>query len=254
MKDENVTEEEFLESYDLREFPAMALTVDITLFTIHKGKLSVLMVKRGGHPEKNKWALPGGFVNTNESTEEAVYRELMEETLIDVESSYVEQLKTYAYPGRDPRGYIASVAYVALAPINKTPIGSDDAIDARFFPVDEVLENGFINIAFDHAQIIKDGLDRVRAKIEYAPVAVSFLKDNVFTISELREVYEIIWGIDLVPSNFRRKVLSIANFLEPTGERRQSTILGGRSSELYKIGKVKEFYPPFKNLTTIRMF
>lgn len=238
-------EKEFLDNYDMSKFPNVALTVDITLFTVKDGKLSVLLVKRGGHPFKNKWALPGGFVNVDESLDEAVLRELKEETTININPSYIEQLKTYAYPDRDPRGYIASVAYVALTPVTESPVGKDDAIEAMFFPVEKVLKLDK-DLAFDHLQIIKDGLERVRAKIEYAPIAPSFLKDQMFTMSELREVYEIIWGEELIPSNFRRKVLSIPNFLIETGDYRVSNIYGGRKSELFRLGEVEEFYPPFK--------
>jgi len=245
MSDENMTEEEFLKNYDLRKYAPVGVTVDLTIFTIKNGKLSVLLIERGDHPFKGQWALPGGFVDTTESLEEAAARELKEETNLSIEDGYLEQLGTYGRPGRDPRGFIVSTAYVALAPNIETPTAGDDARNARFFAIDEVLSKDF-DLAFDHADIITDGLDRVRAKIEYAPIAPKFISDDSFTISELRNVYEIVWGIQLVPSNFRRKVQSVKDFLVPVGEKRTSDLPGGRASDLYKAGSADVIYPPLR--------
>lgn len=148
------TEKEFLETYNMREYEPVSLTVDLALFTIKQGELCILMVERGGHPFKGCWALPGGFVDTNETLDEAVRRELEEETSIILEETYIEQLKTYASPSRDPRGYVASVVFVALAPIREVPRAGDDARKAVFLPVEEVLNSG--RLAFDHEEIIRD--------------------------------------------------------------------------------------------------
>lgn len=240
---ENMTEKEFLKHYNMRDYDPVSLTVDITLLTIKDGELAILLVKRKDHPFKNKWALPGGFVLPDETPDQAVRRELEEETSVIVEKSYVEQLKTYAGPNRDPRGYVVSVAYVALAPISDEPVAGDDAKEAVFVPVKEALGR---DLAFDHHQIITDGLARVRDKVEYAPIAPHFLVDKEFTMGELRDVYEIIWDKEISPGNFRRKVLSVEDFIHPTGTYRKSQIRGGRNSELYAMGDAKEIYPPFK--------
>lgn len=244
-KNNEITEDEFIQQYNMREFAPVAVTVDLSIFTIKNGKLSVLLIKRGGHPEKGKWALPGGFVNVDESLDEAAARELSEETNITIEDGYLEQLKTYGNPHRDRRGYVVSVAYVALVPQVDRPEAGDDAAEAHFFAVEDVLSEDF-DIAFDHHNIISDGLERVRAKIEYAPIAHLFLDSETFTMSELRNVYEIVWGTELIPSNFRRKVQSVPGFLEPVGTKRTSSVDGGRASDLYRAGKAKEIFPPFK--------
>lgn len=240
----DITEEEFLKNYDMSKYPTIAGTVDLAIFTIRNNQLSVLLVKRGGHPHRGKWALPGGFVNIDESLDTAAKRELVEETNLTVADGYLEQLRTYGDPGRDPRGYVISTAYVALVPHVSTPEAGDDAAEARFFSVEEVLQD--FELAFDHKTIIQDGLNRVRAKIEYAPVAHHFLDDTTFTISELRKVYEIVWGEEIVPSNFRRKVQSVPDLLEPVNDKRSSKIDGGRESQLFKAGKAVEIFPPLR--------
>ena len=244
-ENQEITEEEFLKNYDMSKYPSIAGTVDLTIFTIRNNQLSVLLVERKGHPFKGQWALPGGFVDVTESLDKAAVRELKEETDLTVDDGYLEQLKTYGSPDRDPRGYVISTAYVALIHHADSPTAGDDAADARFFAVEDVLDKDF-EIAFDHRTIIQDGLERVRAKIEYAPVAHKFLDDETFTISELRKVYEIVWGTEITPSNFRRKVLSVPDFLETVDEKRSSQIEGGRQSQLFKAGKADNIFPPLK--------
>lgn len=246
MTDQNeVTEEEFLKNYDMSKYPTVAVTVDLSIFTIRNNKLSILLVSRKGHPFKNHWALPGGFVDTSETLDEAAERELKEETNIVIEKGYLEQLKTYGSPDRDPRGFVVSTAYVALAPKVERPQAGDDALDAHFFSVDDVLSKDF-DLAFDHDVIIRDGLERIRSKMEYSPIAHHFLDDDNFTMSELRRVYEIVWGSEIVPSNFRRKLQSVNGLLEPVGEKRTSDFDGGRASDLYRAGDSTEIYPPLK--------
>jgi len=244
-ENKDMTEEEFLKNYDMSKYPSVAVTVDLAIFTIRNNQLSVLLIERGGHPFKGCWALPGGFIDTSETLDEAAARELKEETNLTIEKGYLEQLKTYGSPNRDPRGFVVSTAYVALAPKVEQPEAGDDAASAHFFPVEDVLSDDF-NLAFDHEQIIREGLERVRSKIEYAPIAHHFLEDSNFTMSELRKVYEIVWGVDVVPSNFRRKLQSVDGLLEPVGEKRTSDFDGGRASDLYKAGDATEIYPPFK--------
>lgn len=243
--EKDITEDEFIAQYDLKKYPSVAVTVDICIFTIIDNKLSLLLVKRGGHPEKGKWALPGGFININESLDKAAQRELFEETGLTVDDGYLEQLKTYGNPDRDRRGYVTSVAYVALIPHIDAPIAGDDATQAEFFPIDKILSNT-MDIAFDHKTIITDGLSRVRSKIEYFPIAHKFLDNEKFTLSELRNVYEIVWGKPLIPSNFRRKILSVPNLLITVGDKRTSDISGGRTSELFTAGQATEIFPPLR--------
>lgn len=131
------TEEEFLASYDRNAWDRPALTADIIVFSVENNKPVVLLVKRGGHPYLGDWAFPGGFVNPNESTEEAALRELEEETGIN--GVYLDQLYCVSTPGRDPRGWTATVCYMAVMDRGTVqPKGGDDADDAKWFNIDYV--------------------------------------------------------------------------------------------------------------------
>lgn len=239
-----MTEEEYLAQYDMRKYSPVGLTVDLAIFTIEDSTLKILAIKRGGHPDMGKWALPGGFVNVNESLDKAALRELQEETGIDARG-WLEQLKTYGNPYRDPRGYVASVAYVAFVPELKGIKAGDDADHAELINVNDVI-TGDIEMAFDHDVIIKDGLERVRAKIEYAPIAPDFIPHEKFTLSELRNVYEIVWGIRVGAPNFRRKVLSVKDFVVEAEGKRRSDVPAGRQSDLFMKGDAVEIFPPLR--------
>lgn len=238
----------FLESYDPSGFPAVGVTSDIILFTIKNGRLCVLLIERGGFPYKGHWALPGGFVNPGEDTESAARRELQEETGLTTFPGHLEQLKTYSTPDRDPRMRVISVAYVALMPDIPTPVAGDDAANAHFWAVEEL---GLLGetaaedaplLAFDHAEIIKDALVRVRSKLEYTPLATSFCEET-FTLVELRRIYEAVWGSPIHASNFRRKVLSTPDFVVPANTKADSTSAGGRPAQLYTRGSATLLHP-----------
>lgn len=240
------SEEAFLASYNPREYESIALTADIVILTIRNGEFCVLLVKRGGHPEKGKWALPGGFVNPDENADEAAWRELKEETNLDVKRAWLEQLKTYSNPNRDPRMRVVTTAYLALLPNAGTPVGGDDAVEAHFFPVRDIFnpeegEEG-IQLAFDHEMIVRDGLERAASKLEYTPLAASFL-EQPFTLADLRRVYETVWGTKLHPANFRRKVLTTPGFVEAAGRKGVSQFESGRSADLYVSGETTLLHP-----------
>jgi 8-oxo-dGTP diphosphatase len=245
------TEARFLERYAKSErgrFPRSEHTVDIALFTIRSGELSVLLVRRGEHPDKGKWALPGGFLRLGggdfgegEDLEEAAYRELKEETGLEASPGYLEQLKTYGSPRRDPRGRVFSTAYVGMMPDLPTPHGGGDASDSHFFAVTDLDGADCPALAFDHKEIVNDALERVRGKIEYeGRLAVSFLTQP-FTVPELRRVYEAVWGSPIHRADFRRKVLSVEGFLLPTGE--LDTQTGGPPAELFRLGPTTQLHP-----------
>lgn len=243
---ESDEERDFLASYDPTKFPAVGVTVDIVLLTVRQGRLSVLLVQRGGYPYKGMWALPGGFKNPDETLDQAAARELMEETGVTELEGHLEQLKTYGDPGRDPRMPVVSVAYVGMMPEASIPslAAGSDASAARFWPVGDVLggtEGDQPPLAFDHEDILRDGLERVRAKFEYTTLATSFVEEP-FTVADLRRVYEEVWGVELEPRNFRRKVLKTDGFVTPTGD--TVNVGRGKPVELYRRGGGATLHPP----------
>ena len=217
--------------------PPFAVTVDLVVLTIRQSELCVLLVRRGEKPFKGKLALPGGFVGIDEGLSTAAYRELDEETGVS-EGIHLEQLGTYGEPDRDPRMRTVSVAWLALAPELAEPVAGTDAASAAWVPVAEVPAD---ELAFDHARILEDGLERARAKLEYSPLASAFCPPE-FTVGQLRAVYEAVWGHRLDPRNFHRKVTRTPGFLEPTGE--TSTVDGGRPAQLFRRGPLTVLNPP----------
>lgn len=223
----------------------MAVTVDAVVLTVRRGRLCVLLVERRHPPFAACWALPGGFVEADEDLDTAVRRELVEETQVDIDPKHLEQLRTYGTPGRDPRGRTVSVAYVAFTPVQQAPVGGDDARAARWFAIDDLAiaplgVDGDTELAFDHAAIVADGVERARAKLEYTTLATAFV-DEQFTLGELRRVYEAVWGMPLHEANFRRKVLGTPGFVEPTGETAPTE---GRPAQLYRRGPATSLHPP----------
>lgn len=190
------------------------VAVDIVALTVIDHTLHALVVRRGIEPFKDHLALPGGFLRESEQTEEAAARELEEETGI-TPPGHLEQLRSYGPEGRDPRGPVLSVAYLLLAPSFSPTRSGGDAAGALWHPVDALLAPTS-PLAFDHAEILADGVERARSKIEYSPLATSFCGPE-FTITQLRTTYEAIWGSALDPRNFHRKATKTASFIEPTG-------------------------------------
>jgi 8-oxo-dGTP diphosphatase len=219
---------------------AVAVTVDLVVFTIRDDQLCALAIRRGIPPYRGRWALPGGFVQEDEGLLDAARRELTEETALDELPVHLEQLATFGEPKRDPRMRVVSVAYLAFGPDLPEPRAGTDAADARWRLVADLLSSSG-RLAFDHAQILTDGLERARAKLEYSPLATAFCAAE-FTVAELRHVYEVVWGIGLDPRNFHRKVTGSPGFLVPTGKR--TTRNGGRPALLYRRGKATVLNPP----------
>jgi 8-oxo-dGTP diphosphatase len=183
------------------EHPRPAVTVDLVIFTIAEHDLKVLLVRRAQEPFKGKWALPGGFVEMDESLEKAAARELEEE--VGVSDVYLEQLYTFGDPGRDPRGRVISVAYFALVDASRQTIrAADDAADAQWHSVFKPPR-----LAFDHRKILEYAVWRLRNKIEWTTVGYELLPKK-FTLSELQRVYEIILQKPVDKRNFRKRILA----------------------------------------------
>ncbi len=204
------------------DFPKPSVTVDVVIITLRGEELQVLLVKRDLAPYKGRWAIPGGFVHISESLEAAARRELREET--GVTDVYLEQLYTFGDPGRDPRGRVISVAYIALVPAPLTVEAGSDAREARWWPLKELPA-----LAFDHDKIVQLALTRLRYKIEYSAVGFRLMPEG-FTLSELQRAYEIILGEPLDKRNFRRRIIE-AGIIEPTDDRRTGE---GRPAQLYR--------------------
>lgn len=206
-----------------------ALAVDIVLLTIRSEQLHVLLINRSV-PRAGQLALPGGFVLKDEDLPDAALRELGDETSVQVDIRHLEQLQTYGSPSRDPRERVVSVAYLAVTPDLPEPKAGTDAIGASWQPVQHLLAHPG-SLAFDHDAILADGVERARSKLEYTTLATAFCPAD-FTIAELRRIYEIVWGVQLDPRNFHRKLTS-TDFLMPTGT--STTRDGGRPAALYKV-------------------
>ncbi len=194
-----------ISEYDASAFPPFAVTADVALFMIRDDALNVLLVKRGDEPYVHAWALPGGFVLPEEDLQEAAARELAEETGLAEGAWYMEQLAAFGAPDRDPRMRVVTVAFWAIcAELPASPKAGGDAANARFQPV-EPIESGALSLAFDHAQIVRDALEQIRSGMKHTALAARFCPLE-FTIRQLRQVYETVWGIPLDPGNFQRFV------------------------------------------------
>ena len=224
------------------EHPIFAVAVDLVVMTLRDAEPCVLLVRRGVEPFEGQWALPGGFVRADEDLQDAALRELVEETGFGPELvTGLEQLRSYGAPGRDPRPErVVSVAWVVLGADLPDPIGGTDAAEARWV---RVADAAALDLAFDHATILADGVERARSKLEYTSLATAFVGDE-FTIAELRGVYEAIWGVDLDPANFQRKVTGMPGFVEPVPDKRSTG--RGRPAQVFKAGPGKELYPPLR--------
>ncbi|MGV9300694.1 NUDIX hydrolase [Amycolatopsis sp. NPDC003676] len=223
------------------QIPRVAVAVDLAVLTVRDGKLQILLVERAIKPFRGMLALPGGFLaSREEDLDVAAARELAEETGLESHSLHLEQMRTYGAPDRDPRGRVLTVCYLAVVPNLPLPVPGGDARAARWIPVAAVLDNE-VATAFDHREIIADAVERARGKLEYTTIGAAFCA-SPFTISELRHVYETVWGHKLDPRNFHRKITGVDGFLVATGERTKRD--GGRPAALYRPGSARLMHPP----------
>jgi 8-oxo-dGTP diphosphatase len=232
-------------SYDPSAFPAFAVTVDIVILTMSENVLHVLLVRRGEDPFQGMWAIPGGFKRPTETLDEAAKRELSEETGVDA-ASLLTQFGAYGDPGRDPRMNVVTVAYLAVLRDVGSVVAGSDAADAALVPASDVL-NGELELAFDHLQIVRDAIERVRVELEVSGIATAFV-GTTFTMAELRAVYEAIWGVQLDAANFRRSVVSDDGWVIPTGQHARPGPSGGRPAELYRAGRAWSHGGPIQRL------
>ena len=205
----------------------IGLTADPVVFTLAGGRLSVLLARRFEPPQRGSFALPGGFVGTEEAPEQTAERKLREKT--GVGSVHLEQLRTYAQPDRDPRGWLPSIAYMALVPPESLPEDVPAGREAGWFPVDELPD-----LALDHAEIVDDGLWRLQARVAdkawFIRVAGRLLPDE-FTLGQAQRLYEALRREDVDAANFRRDIRATGLVVETGGRFSEGP---GRPSRLYR--------------------
>ena len=248
-----MNEQEFLKDYDQGKYDRPSVTADIAIFSIQSQEpdsyrhepvrqLSILLVRRGGYPYKDCWALPGGFLKRSETLEECAAREVEEET--GVRPNALMPVSMYTTPGRDPRGWIISRLFASVLPDEFCrPIGGDDASDARWFTLNltsegekdrlelesggekltallrkkptrfgyteyQILDSG--GLAFDHAGMIASALMALRAGARNLEIVFDFLPPR-FTLTDLQRVQETVTGVSVQAANFRRKVNDLVN-------------------------------------------
>lgn len=180
-----------------RHFDSFA--TDCVVFGFDEGELKLLLLKRGAAPFKGKWALPGGLVQLKEDGEECARRILKEKASIG--KIFLEQLYTFSDTDRDPRGRVISIAYYALVKLSDYLVKAGrDTENAEWFPVSEIPK-----LAFDHNEIVKMAIARLRGKVRYQPIGFELLPAK-FTLTQLQHLYEAILGENLDKRNFRKKI------------------------------------------------
>lgn len=234
-KQPDPAETAFLAAYDASAFPHPSVAVDVALLTIREGRLATLLRKRDQHPERGAFALPGSFVALDESLDAAAARTLRDKA--DLDGVFLEQLYTFGAVDRDPRTRVISVAYYALvdeatlaaARLDLFPIEVDWEDEAGG-PASARDESGrTVRLAFDHEKILGLCVQRLRGKLDYAPIGFELLPDR-FTLRSLQEVHETILGKAVNKDSFRRRMLASGS-LRPTGEVEQDVT--HRPAELY---------------------
>lgn len=222
------------EPYDAREFPPRAVTVDIVVFTVHEGRLLALMLERGAQEQwyPGQLALPGSFVGDEENLEQAAVRVLWEKAGLDLPMHTLDQFGAYGDPDRDPRMRVISIGFMGLIPAALVDELDDDFVDAdrytdlelerprRWMVIDDLIDSGtaqlapVASVAFDHLRILRDARDRLRVRVEETDAALDLLPE-MFTLAQLREVYEAVWGMTIDPGNFAKRIGRVDGFIEP---------------------------------------
>jgi len=208
----DLTEQAYLQSYNSKSYDTPLFSVDVALFTLHEGKLKVLLVQRGNPPHQHYWALPGGFVDltADPDIETTARRKLRDKTGVD--APLLEQVQTLGNAHRDPRGWSVTTLYMALIPYAPTAAFVDAVTDAGWWPLDEASE---MALAFDHTELIHLARERLRHKTAYTVLPLHVLP-RPFTLSQLQRAFELLLGKPLEKKSFRRRILN-AELLEEVG-------------------------------------
>ena len=236
------SEADFLTNYDPSAYPSALLTVDLAIFTLRDGCLRLLLIKRDAHPEKGKLALPGGFVDLvrDANLQATASRKLFEKTGVSL--SHLEQVHTQGNRDRDPRGWSITVLYMALVSDAQLEAQqTENSADLHWR--DPAALTRSRSLAFDHRDLIKVALTRLRAKAEYTSLPLFFMPE-AFTLSELQQSFEILLGKKLEKKSFRRRILD-ANVVEETGEMKRGH---ARPAKLYKASTAIDAHHFSRNL------
>lgn len=201
-----------------------SITIDCVIFGFEKGSLEVLLIKHAEGISKGKWALPGGWINRNESIDAAALRLLRE--LTGVERIYLEQLRAFGAPERFPLDRVITIGYYALVkPEDYNIKAGFTASEAKWFKIEDCPE-----LIYDHSEILSYSLSSLRKKVRQAPVGFNLLPEK-FTLLELMKLYEEILGVEMDKPNFRRKILRM-KLLVDLNEKQQD--VSHRAAKLYK--------------------
>jgi 8-oxo-dGTP diphosphatase len=228
----SISEAEFLSQYDIHDYEVPLTSVDMTIFAIIEQKLHVLLVQRSEHPSKGQWALPGGFINLEQDNniDDTAHRKLVEKT--GIQSPYLEQVKTIGHAKRDPRGWSVTVLYFAL--IDYHSIRAIDSKDkhqikehAQWLSLSDVQQ---MHLAFDHHHLLNLAVERLRNKTRYTALPIGLMPE-LFTLTELQTIFEVILGHTLDKKAFRRRVLD-SGILQATQLSKRS---GKRDAQLYRV-------------------
>jgi len=235
-----MNEQEYLARYSRQEYLSPLLTVDAVLFTYHDETLKVLIVERANHPDKGMWGLPGGFIDEKQDNtlEDAILRKLKEKT--GVIPPYIEQLCTVGNNLRDKRGWSVTICYTALITYQACKHHIDTVDSVKWVSIDEIEK---MPLAFDHANLYQQARDRLKQKSLYS-IVPGFALPEIFTLTELQHVHEVLIGKTLQKKSFRRR-LEQANLLIDTGEKRQER---GRPANLYRLKPESADYRFIRNL------
>lgn len=187
------------------KYPHPSVTADCVIFGFDGVAIKVLLIQRGIEPFKGKWAFPGGFMKMDETAEECAKRELEEETGLN--NASVEQFYTFSDVNRDPRERVITVAHYALVKLSEVKSG-DDAASAKWFDLETIP-----SLAFDHDRILRMALSRLKERICFEPIGFELLPE-LFSITELQNLYEAILGVKFDRRNFYNKMLKLGILTE----------------------------------------
>jgi 8-oxo-dGTP diphosphatase len=234
----------FLASYDASLYPRPSVAVDVVLLTVVADALHTLLVRRTDQPQRGRWALPGTFLRIDESLDAAAARAVA--TKAGLAGVFIEQLYTFGEPGRDPRTRVISVTYYALVEAARLQAAVDARADrdlclARASRDEASLlatgpDGTALDLAFDHDRLLAAAVDRIRGKLDYAPIGFELLPE-AFTLLDLRRVHESILGRSLNKDSFRRKVID-RGLIEATGDLARG--LGHRPAALYRFARAAD--------------